>query len=196
MNKRKPISERIVISNIGKGWARVKDSKGKLFTIRNYAYIFTESHYYVFDIDEEQISHTRPTNTVEVLTIVKCVGDCALVAKRLSLFTQPSNASTNCKITKEEVEETIRKALDTGSYHREGRSLVTLYWVVDTFLQRKKMNEKSKWTTLANANIKDYISVSSKKLMDEHIQFKPPYIEELKKDVEKSILQKIKDKIS
>lgn len=174
----------------------LKILRGVKWTVRNHAYVFHIGRYYVFHTDEEQNEHTRWKDVIEPLTIIKCRGDCELVAKRLNH--QVIVQRGRCDITAEQVETKIRKALDNGAYRREGKRLVTLFWVVDTFLNREPISEKSQWITLSNSNIKDYMQDSSEKLMKSHIKFTEPYpedLEEMKQEIEKSLYEKLKDRL-
>jgi len=214
------LAKRMAYSDIGEAWCRIKDSSGKAYTVQNFGYIFTWGQYFVTDTDSERITHTRYDAPLQTLTILKIFGNPKTVSYRLSNLTQPildskkkaifkkfwknysDDIRTQCKITESEVKETIIKALDSGSCRREGRRLVSLFWVVDSFLDRKPITIKpikSRWVTLPNANIRDYLKESSETLMKKHIKFQEPFLaevkEEMKTEIEKSLLEKLKDRI-
>jgi len=183
-------------------WLRTKDEKGKVWTVENYAILFTLGQHEVYTIDEEQ---TQTTNTKLLFQPSGFVSarypTYKEIARRLSNWTQPILQKgtkyphpKTVKISAEQVEQEVKRCLKLGKYLRLGKNIVRLFWVIDTFLNRQPISDVSCWITIVGGVkdgwFKSYMITSSQDEMTSHIrgvlkpelaQMKAEILTELKK---------------
>jgi len=164
----------------------IKNNKGQTFTVQNYGYRFTSSKHPVFVYNEDQTLTTHWNFTIEPASIIAIHGDAENVALLLSRMVHGNLWDSfvkdprmfvlgAVKISPEEVKKEAKRCLNADSYRREAKLIVSLFWVVDTFLKREKLNENSKWITVVmagkgNADLSPYMKDSSEKLMQKHLR--------------------------
>ena len=190
------------------GWLHIKNDKGQMFTVQNFGYRFTSSKYPVFNYGEDQVLTTHWNFTIEPASIISIHGDAENVALLLSrmqhgnlwdAFAENPHMFQlgSVKITAQQVKEETKRCLATGAYRKEGKRVISLFWVVDTFLEREKLNENSKWITVVmagkdNASLKPYMKDSSEKLMHKHLRSVFDEREaELKQELKEEILKEL-----
>lgn len=190
------------------GWLRIKDSKGRMFTVQNFGYRFTSSKHSVFDYGEDQTLTTHYSFTIEPASIISIYGDAQNVSLLLSRMVHGNLWDSNAEnprmfqlgslaISPAQVKTEAKRCLDVGSYRREGKRVISLFWCIDTFLKREKLNKDSKWITVVmggkdNASLKPYMKDTSEKLMHKHLRSVfDSREEEMKKELKEEILKEL-----
>jgi len=189
-------------------WLRTKDEKGKVWTVENFAILFTLRQYEIYDIDSEQTKQTNTKLLFEPSGFVSArYPTHEEIAKRLSSWVQPILQKgtkypypKTVKITASQVEKEILDCLKVGRYLRQGKNLVRIYWVINTFLKRLPIGEASKWITLAGGAkdgwFKDFMATSAEQEMQKHMrEVLKPEMQVMKKEIEESLLEKLKKKL-
>jgi len=181
-----------------------------MFTVQNYAYRFTSSKHPVYVYNEDQTLTTNWSVTIAPAGIISIHGDAENTALLLSRIQHGNLWDAHAenprmfqlgsvKITSQEVKKEAKRCLDVGAYRREGKRVISLFWVVDTFLQREKLNKNSKWVTKvmgkSGADLKPYMKDTSEKLMHKHLRSVFDSREaELKEELKEEILAELKRK--
>jgi len=204
-------SSKVIIRNSSRlGWMTIKNAKKQTFTVQNYAYRFTSSKSPVYVYDEDQTVTTNWNVIITPAGIISIYGDAENVALLLSrmahgnLWDSFAKNPTmfqlgSVKITAEQVLKEVKRCLGSGAYRREGKRVISLFWVVDTFLEREKLNENSRWITVvmgkSGADLKPYMKDTSEKLMLKHLRSVLDSREaELKQELKEEILKELAKK--
>ena len=152
-------------------WCSLKDSQGRQFTIQNYGYAFKGSQYLTSDVDREGTRVERYSPTwIHPNSIVALTGDCQHVAWQLGRLQHGILGAV--RITPEQVEKELVDCLDSNRYTRTGKRVVRVYWVTDTFLERKPLHTSSRWITLSTPNVDEYFTKSAEQFQQEQTDYR------------------------
>ena len=177
----------------------------------NKAYVFSRAKNSVYDTDESQITTTTVKFHWKPLTIVSLQHhDYKTLAFRLSNLRQPQTGKvkkSNCVITTEQLEKKLLKAIKNGKIRNHGSNVVSVYWIIDTFLKQEAISEKSEWIIIS-PSVDSRGTLSINHLMEgesadeqrrKHIQLQERLEDKIEREVrerlEKSLFEKLKSKI-
>lgn len=202
---RKPISERIVHSC--DDWLRIRHN-GRRITIQPSAIIFNLGIFHNIEVTPDQSTIDNVKTMLKPLSFVSLkYSSFKKLAHRLSTFAQPTTPQKwrhpkHLKITGKEVEWLIRDCLERGQYLTIGQNIFQIYFVVNSFLERKPISEDSEWIIILGKDrrgwFSEYMKTSAQEEMLKHRSIIPSQgykKEEKEKGMEERLFEKLKKRL-